>query len=107
MSELAILRQISRDVFGRPHQLEVVQAVAKLSRSFEVEEVIDAARQRAEAANEDLPSSSSVRKNLSKLVLLRIVSHVESTRLGTPHIWTREPSPLWKWLDELSAYVRS
>lgn len=107
MSELPALRQISAEVFGRPHQLEVAQAVAEQAGSFVAEEIIDLVRQRAKDAGEDFPSHSSVRKNLAKLARLRVVNHVESTRRGTPDIWTRERSPLWKWLDELVSHVKS
>ena len=101
MGELDLLRVISYDVFKRPHQLEVAQAVAEASASFEAAEIVDAVRRRAIELDQNPPSESAARKNLARFASLRVVNHISATRKGQSDIWTREPGAFWEWLAEL------
>src|SRR5262249_27303144 len=107
MSERQRLRHISDEVFNRPHQLEVAQAVALQEESFQAGDVIDAIGERCSADGEEPPSDSAVRKNLTKLARLGVVKHVKSTVRGSAGIWTREPGPFWEWLKGLEAVLRN
>jgi hypothetical protein len=107
MSELAVLRDISSDVFNRPYQLEVAQAASQHQEAFAAGEVIDHVRERARNAGEAPPGESAARKNLQKLAKLRVLRHVQDPAVGHADMWKREPSLFWDWLEELEKQVRT
>jgi hypothetical protein len=107
MNELAVLRDISNEVFNRPHQLEVAQAASRQAASFSAGEVIGAVRERARDAGQAPPGDSAARKNLQRLAALRVVRHVQDPAVGQSDMWQREPSLFWEWLEELEKRVRT
>lgn len=99
-----MLRELSQEAFGRPHQLEVAAAVAELKGTFTVEEVIEEVGTQAKSAGEDAPGASSVRKGLARLSALRTLSRVKA-RNGESDLWMATESKFWPWLGDLLAEI--
>jgi len=102
MNELSTFRDISKEVFGRPHQLEVALVVADFREPFQAEQVITEAREHAAGHEIAPPSHSSIRKCLSRLVRLGVVDLVPDPTIGSPDIYSVAESSFWNWIAELS-----
>lgn len=101
-----MLRELSNEAFGRPHQLEIAAAVAGLEGTFTVEEVLERVRALARNAGEDAPGPSAVRKGLARLSALRTLSRVKA-RKGESDLWMATESKFWPWLNDLLVEIEA
>lgn len=96
------IRRISRDLFGRTHQLEVAFTAATLEPGFVLDDLIRNVQDRAEAAGLELPKESSVRKNSMRLVDAGALDMLPSSGPGSPARYTAvQGSPFWALALEL------
>jgi hypothetical protein len=94
-------RDLSQELFGRPHQLEVAAAAARLEPTFSFEEAYEEARSTALSAGLEPPGRSAVRTNLQRLARAGALTQVLGTRTGEKHAWVRaESSSFWTWLAQ-------
>jgi hypothetical protein len=94
-------RDLSQEVFGRPHQLEVAAAVARVEATFTFEEAYEEAKSRALSAGLEPPGRSAVRTNLQRLARAGALTQVVGASTGEKHAWVRvESNPFWTWLAQ-------
>ena len=49
--------------------------------------------------------SNQIREALKRLLAIRALTHVPSTRRSEPHLWGREQHPIWTFVGEWSRIV--